>query len=33
MEVFESCERLVVACEVLGYPPPPVFAALVYREY
>ena len=31
--VFQSCWRLVVACEVLGYPRPPVFAALVYRGH
>ena len=31
MTVFEPCWRLAVACEVLGYPRPPVFAALVYR--
>ena len=28
VKVVESCWRLVVACEVLGYPRPPVFAAL-----
>ena len=31
VKVVESCWRLAVACEVLGYPRPPVFAALVWH--